>query len=148
MADWVARVQSEFPALVATQDWVLCDAPTGTQVISIIFCLSCYCEHEQVHSSVTAAISRQLNSASANLGGSYPGALNTIQGVARAREAAAAFLNCEPREIVFGPNMTSITQQVQQLTCLCEHHNLGCPGCGPYAGPGQQPGGDQPRPRR
>jgi len=96
MADWVARVQSEFPALVATQDWVLCDAPTGTQV----------------HSSVTAAISRQLNSASANLGGSYPGALNTIQGVARAREAAAAFLNCEPREIVFGPNMTSITQQV------------------------------------
>ena len=101
MADWVARVQTEFPALVATQDWVLCDAPTGTQV----------------HSSVTAAISRQLNSASANLGGSYPGALNTIQGVARAREAAAVFLNCEPREIVFGPNMTSITQQVQQLTC-------------------------------
>ena len=53
-----------------------------------------------------------MSSPGANLGGSYPSALETIQGVARARETLAAFFNCQPREVVFGANMTSITCHV------------------------------------
>ena len=53
-----------------------------------------------------------MSSTGANLGGSYPSALETIQGVARARETLAAFFNCQPREVVFGANMTSITCHV------------------------------------
>ena len=53
-----------------------------------------------------------MSSSGANLGGSYPSALETIQGTARARETLAAFFNCEPREVVFGANMTSITCHV------------------------------------
>lgn len=65
-----------------------------------------------VHQSVVDAISGQMISPTANLGGIYPSALNTIQGVARAREAAAAFFNCQPWEVVFGANMTSLTMHV------------------------------------
>ena len=53
-----------------------------------------------------------MSSSGANLGGCYPSALETIQGTARARETLAAFFNCEPREVVFGANMTSITCHV------------------------------------
>ena len=55
-----------------------------------------------------------MSSPGANLGGCYPSALETIQGTARARETLAAFFNCEPREVVFGANMTSITCHVSR----------------------------------
>ena len=43
---------------------------------------------------VIAAIAAKLSSTGANLGGSYPSGLETIRGVARAREVAATFFNC------------------------------------------------------
>ena len=68
---------------------------------------------------VIQAVSEKMSSPGANLGGSYPSALETIQGTARAREALSAFFNCQPREVVFGANMTSITQHVaRSLTRL------------------------------
>ena len=48
------------------------------------------------------------------MGGSYPSALETIQGTTMAREALSVFFNCQPREVVFGANMTSITQHVSR----------------------------------
>jgi len=95
-SSWTNNLKEEFPGLKASANWVLCDAATGTQV----------------HQSVVAAISEKLSSPTANLGGTYTSALETIQGVARAREAAASFFNCKTNEIVFGANMTSITNHV------------------------------------
>jgi len=90
---WVHKLKQEFPSLATSSHWILCDAPTGTQV----------------HQSVATAMYNQLLRPVANLGGSYTSALETIQGVARARETAAEFFNCSPQEVVFGPNMTSLT---------------------------------------
>ena len=44
----------------------------------------------------------------------------------RAREVAATFFNCSPREVVFGPNMTSITNQVARSLgrTLCSSANI------------------------
>ena len=40
-----------------------------------------------------------MASPTANLGGSYPSALETIRGVASARTAVAALFNCDPDEV-------------------------------------------------
>ena len=93
---WVSSVRREFPGLVSASDWILCDAPGGTQV----------------HSSVAAAVSARLLAPSANMSGTYPSALTTIRGVASARETAAAFFNCAPAEVIFGANMTTLTMHV------------------------------------
>ena len=58
------------------------------------------------------AVARKMSSTGANLGGSYPSALDTIQGMARARETVATFFNCSPCEVVFGANMTTLTNHV------------------------------------
>lgn len=62
--------------------------------------------------SVVDAVARKMSSTGANLGGRYPSALDTIQGMARAREAVATFFNCSPCEVVFGANMTTLTNHV------------------------------------
>lgn len=41
----------------------------------------------------------KMASPTANLGGSYPSALETIRGVASARTAVAALFNCDPDEV-------------------------------------------------
>ena len=93
---WVYEIKEEFPGLKKAKSWVLCDAAGGTQV----------------HQSVISAISYELSITTANLCKSYPSALNVVQNVARAREVAATFFNCNSYEIVFGPNMTSLTNNI------------------------------------
>ena len=95
-SSWAYNIAQEFPGLRSSASWVLCDAAGGTQV----------------HQSVITAITEKLSSPTANLGGSYTSALETIQGVARARQVTATFFNCSPNEVVFGANMTSITNHV------------------------------------
>ena len=63
-SSWVSAVRAEFPGLVSANHWVLCDAPGGTQV----------------HSSIVAAVASRLSATTANLGGTYSSALNTIRG--------------------------------------------------------------------
>lgn len=85
-----SKVRGEFPAIANNpDDHVLCDAPTGTQA----------------HSSAIAAISDYLSSVNANLGGRNPGALRAIDTARRAREMAAAFMNCKEQEV--GPLLPS-----------------------------------------
>jgi len=62
----------------------------------------------QVPDSVGEAIARCLREASANMGATYETSHRVAAIVAEAEAKAAAFLGCEPREIIFGPNMTSL----------------------------------------
>ena len=63
---------------------------------------------------VIKTVCHKMSSTGANLGGSYPSALNTIQDMARARDTVAQFFNCAPAEVVFGANMTSLTSHVSR----------------------------------
>jgi len=62
----------------------------------------------QVPDSVGEAIARCLREASANMGATYETSHRVAAIVAEAESKAAAFLGCEPSEIIFGPNMTSL----------------------------------------
>ncbi len=68
------------------------DAPGGTQVPD----------------EVGDAIARALREASANLGAVYATSLRVKEILEEAEAKAARFLGCEPDEIIFGPNMTSL----------------------------------------
>jgi cysteine desulfurase family protein (TIGR01976 family) len=68
------------------------DAPGGTQVPD----------------EVGDAIARALREASANLGAVYETSLRAKAILEEAEHKAAAFLGCEPHEVIFGPNMTSL----------------------------------------
>jgi len=94
----IQTTRSEFPGLRASSKWVLCDAAGGTQA----------------HQSVIAAVGASLASTTANLGGTYPSAIETIRGMAIARETVAAFLNASPEEVTFGANMTTLTFHVSR----------------------------------
>jgi len=89
-------IRSEFPALAQTvkgQPAAFLDGPGGTQVPQ----------------RVIAAISDYLRTNNANTGGAYPTSRSTDQMIQMARAAMADFLGCDAEEIVFGPNMTSLT---------------------------------------
>jgi cysteine desulfurase family protein (TIGR01976 family) len=62
----------------------------------------------QVPDSVGDAIARCLREASANMGASYETSRRVSAIVAEAESKAAALLGCEPSEVIFGPNMTSL----------------------------------------
>jgi cysteine desulfurase family protein (TIGR01976 family) len=62
----------------------------------------------QVPDSVGDAVARCLREASANMGAGYETSRRVGAIVAEAEAKAAAFLRCEPSEIIFGPNMTSL----------------------------------------
>jgi cysteine desulfurase family protein (TIGR01976 family) len=62
----------------------------------------------QVPDSVGDAVARTLREASANMGAAYETSRRVGAIVAEAEAKAAGFLGCEPHEIVFGPNMTSL----------------------------------------
>lgn len=89
-------VRSRFPALSRTEGETLAaylDGPGGTQVPDIVI----------------DAMSDILTTGISNLGGGY-GASDLAEATTTAgRKAMAAFFNCEPAEIVFGQNMTSLT---------------------------------------
>ena len=89
-------VRSQFPALAQTvngQPAVFLDGPGGTQVPQ----------------RVIDAISDYLKLDNANTAGAYVTSRRTDSMIAGARSAMADFLNCDPDEVVFGPNMTSLT---------------------------------------
>ena len=86
----VVRVRERFSAL---QDgFAFLDAPGGSQVPD----------------EVGEAIARALREASANLGAGYATSHRVKEILERAEANAARFLGCEPHEITFGPNMTSL----------------------------------------
>lgn len=87
----VTRLRRQFPALASRAVFV--DGPAGTQV----------------HQEVVDAISAALVSAASNVGGAFPASAASSRTVADARAAAADFLGGNPDEIVFGPNMTTLT---------------------------------------
>jgi len=86
------RIRDEFPALKSGA--VFFDNPGGTQVPRrVIECMADY-----------------LATKNANRGGAFPTSAATDAGIEEARRAAADFLGAAlPEEIVFGPNMTTLT---------------------------------------
>src|SRR5690348_11539609 len=89
-------VRSQFPSLsqkVNGHPPAFLDGPGGTQVPR----------------RVIDAISAYLGTNNANTCGAYATSRHTDQMIAGARAAMADFLGCDPNEIVFGPNMTSLT---------------------------------------
>jgi cysteine desulfurase family protein (TIGR01976 family) len=89
-------VRSQFPSLaqaVGGHPVVFLDGPGGTQVPQ----------------RVTDAISKYLKSNNANTGGAYATSRNTDAVIASARAAMADFFGCDCEEVVFGPNMTTLT---------------------------------------
>jgi len=92
----LAHVRSQFPSLSQTVNGhpaAFLDGPGGTQVPQ----------------RVINAISNYLRRNNANTGGAYPTSRNTDAMLAEARAAMADFLHCAADEIVFGPNMTTLT---------------------------------------
>jgi cysteine desulfurase family protein (TIGR01976 family) len=89
-------VRSQFPSLTQTVNGhpaAFLDGPGGTQVPQ----------------RVIEAISNYLRRDNANTGGAYATSRNTDAMLAEARAAMADFLHCAADEIVFGPNMTTLT---------------------------------------
>jgi cysteine desulfurase family protein (TIGR01976 family) len=92
----LTRIRAQFPSLaqlINGQPAVFLDGPGGTQVPQ----------------RVIDAISNYLRRDNANTGGAYATSRNTDAMIAGARAAMADFLNCAADEIVFGPNMTTLT---------------------------------------
>jgi cysteine desulfurase family protein (TIGR01976 family) len=85
----VAAVRERFSSL---RDFAFLDAPGGTQVPD----------------EVGEAIARALREASANLGAGYATSRRVGRILEEAEHKAARFLGCEPHEVIFGSNMTSL----------------------------------------
>jgi cysteine desulfurase family protein (TIGR01976 family) len=92
----IARVRSQFPSLSQTvtgQPAVFLDGPGGTQVPQ----------------RVIDAIGDYLKNSNANTHGAYATSQRTDAVVAEARTAMADFFGGASDEVVFGPNMTTLT---------------------------------------
>jgi len=92
----LAYVRAQFPALGQTVNGhpaAFLDGPGGTQVPQ----------------RVIDAISDYLRRDNANTGGAYATSRRTDAMIAEARGAMADFLHCGDDEVVFGPNMTTLT---------------------------------------
>jgi cysteine desulfurase family protein (TIGR01976 family) len=90
------HVRAQFPSLAQTANShpaTFLDGPGGTQVPQ----------------RVIDAISNYLGRDNANTGGAYATSRHTDAMIAEARAAMADFLHCGPDEVVFGPNMTTLT---------------------------------------
>ena len=98
----VHSIRSEFPALMEKVDGrpvIFFDGPGGTQV----------------HGSVIRAMNRYFTSANSNTHAAYLYSRRTDEAVYEGRRAMADFLNAsKPEEIVFGPNMTTLTFRLSQ----------------------------------
>ncbi|HEV2113771.1 MAG TPA: aminotransferase class V-fold PLP-dependent enzyme, partial [Terriglobales bacterium] len=89
-------VREQFPSLrqmVNGHQAIFFDGPAGTQVSQ----------------QVIGAISNYLLHSNANNCGAFATSKRTDEVIAAARQATADLLNCAPNEIVFGPNMTTLT---------------------------------------
>jgi len=90
------EIRSHFPALERVHNGhpvAYFDGPGGTQVPR----------------AVVDAVSDYLFHHNANVHWAYPTSAETDELIAEARQAMADFFNCEPNEISFGANMTTIT---------------------------------------
>ena len=97
----LAWIRSQFPALEQTvngQPAVFLDGPGGTQVSQ----------------RVIDAISDYLRRSNANTHGAYETSRRTDAMLDEARAAMADFLGCDPDEVVFGANMTSLTYAISR----------------------------------
>jgi cysteine desulfurase family protein (TIGR01976 family) len=97
----LAWVRSQFPSLSQAVNGcpaVFLDGPGGTQVPQ----------------RVIDAISDYLAHNNANSGGAYLTSRNTDAMIADARTAMSDFLGCAADEIVFGPNMTTLTYAISR----------------------------------
>ncbi len=86
----VPALREHFSALQA--GFMFFDAPGGSQVPD----------------EVGDAVARTFREASANLGAVYETSRRVGEILQRAEAVAARFLGCEPHEVIFGPNMTSL----------------------------------------
>ncbi len=89
-------IRAQFPSLAQTVNGhpaAFLDGPGGTQVPQ----------------RVIDAISNYLRRDNANTGGAYTTSRHTDAMIAKARSAMADFLRCAADEVVFGPNMTTLT---------------------------------------
>jgi len=86
----VAAIRARFSSL--RQGFAFFDAPGGTQVPD----------------EVGDAMARALREASANLGAGYATSMRVARILEEAEGKAARFLGCEPGEVIFGPNMTTL----------------------------------------
>ena len=92
----IAWVRAQFPALAETVDGqpaIFFDGPGGTQVAG----------------QVIDAISSYLTRSNSNTHGAFLTSRRTDETIEAAHAAMADFLGCDPDEVVFGPNMTSLT---------------------------------------
>ena len=93
----IAQLREQFPALMQSVDGkspIFLDGPGGSQVPQ----------------SVLNAMSAYLGHYNSNLGGAFFSSDKTVELMANARQAAADLLNAQSAQnIVFGPNMTSLT---------------------------------------
>jgi cysteine desulfurase family protein (TIGR01976 family) len=87
----VEALRAEFPALAGEQ--IFLDGPAGTQV------------PQRVINAVTSALTASMS----NVGGQFGTSRRTSATVEAARRAGADLVGGSPDEIVFGPNMTSLT---------------------------------------
>src|SRR5271157_5353913 len=97
----IAWVRAQFPALAQTVNGhpaVFLDGPGGTQVPQ----------------RVIDAIADYLRRNNANTGGAYATSRNTDAMIAGARLAMGDYLNCASEEVIFGPNMTTLTFAMSQ----------------------------------
>jgi cysteine desulfurase family protein (TIGR01976 family) len=97
----LTHIRAQFPSLAQTVNGypaAFLDGPGGTQVPQ----------------RVIDAISGYLSRDNANTGGAYSTSRNTDAMLAEARAAMADFLNCGADEIVFGPNMTTLTYMISR----------------------------------
>src|SRR6202163_2850219 len=92
----LASIRAQFPSLAQTVNGhpaAFLAGPGGTQVPQ----------------RVIDAISNYLGRDNANTGGAYATSRRTDAMIAEARSAMADFLHCAAGEVVFGPNMTTLT---------------------------------------
>src|SRR5215475_13245769 len=92
----LTNIRSQFPSLGQTVNGhpaAFLDGPGGTQVPQrVIDAISAYLSHDN-----------------SNTGGAYSTSRHTDAMIARARGAMADFLHCSADEVIFGPNMTTLT---------------------------------------
>ncbi|MCX7689838.1 cysteine desulfurase-like protein [Thermoflexus sp.] len=100
-AEWVWEIRTEFPALsreIEGKVPVFLDGPGGSQVPR----------------RVLEAMAAAMIEASANTHGAFPTSRRLDALIAEARQAAADLVGASPEEIVFGPNMTTLTFHISR----------------------------------
>lgn len=101
MALDVEGARKRFPALDRTMEGlpvVFADAPAGTQVPDVVI----------------EAMAEYLRRSNANVGGAFATSVETDEAIGAARGAAADLLACEPGEVAFGPNMTTLSMALSR----------------------------------